>query len=160
MQKPTRHMRIVPLAEDAMPYRFTESVPYLLNRAGVSVAERFTRRLEEYEVSLPMYRVLAVLRQTGTHTLGELSAMVSVEMSTLSRLIGAMAKRDLVTRDRPQDNARIVLIDLTDGGRAMADKLMPIATHFEDTLVSNLDPAQVETLKSLLRQVNQQVEKL
>ncbi|NEX47952.1 MarR family winged helix-turn-helix transcriptional regulator [Pseudotabrizicola algicola] len=143
-----------------MPYRFTESVPYLLNRAGVAVAERFTRRLEDYDVSLPMYRVLAVLRQTGTHTLGELSAMVSVEMSTLSRLIGTMAKRNLVTRDRPQDNARIVLIDLTDDGREMADKLMPIATHFEDTLVSNLDAAQVETLKALLRQVNQQVEKL
>lgn len=143
-----------------MPYRFTESVPYLLNRAGVSVAERFTRRLEDYAVTLPMYRVLAVLRQTGTHTLGELSAMVSVELSTLSRLIGTMAKRDLVSRDRPQDNARIVLIDLTEAGRALADQLMPIATHFEDTLVSNLDLAQVETLKSLLRQVNQQVEKL
>jgi DNA-binding MarR family transcriptional regulator len=160
MQKPTRHMRIIPPAEDTMPYRFTESVPYLLNRAGVSVAERFTRRLEDYEVSLPMYRVLAVLRQTGTHTLGELSAMVSVELSTLSRLIGTMAKRNLVTRDRPQDNARIVLIDLTEGGQALADKLMPIARHFEDTLVSNLDPVQIEALKSLLRQVNQQVEKL
>ena len=52
-----------------MPYRFTESVPYLLNRAGVSVAERFTRRLEDYAVTLPMYRVLAVLRQTGTSCL-------------------------------------------------------------------------------------------
>jgi DNA-binding MarR family transcriptional regulator len=160
MQEPTRHMRSVSPTEDIMPYRFTESVPYLLNRAGVLVAERFTHRLGEYEVTLPMYRVMAVLRQTGTHTLGELSAMVSVELSTLSRLIGTMAKRRLVTRDRPEDNARIVLIDLTDEGKAMADKLMPIASHFEDTLVSNLDPAQIEALKSLLRQVNQQVEKL
>lgn len=63
------------------------------------MAERFTRSLDEYHVTLPMYLVLAVLRQTGTHTLGDLSAMLSVELSTLSRLIGTMAKRDLVTRD-------------------------------------------------------------
>ena len=160
MQTPKRHIRIIPLTEDAMPYRFTDSIPYLLNRAGVSVAERFTRRLEEYEVSLPMYRVLAVLRQTGTHTLGDLSAMVSVELSTLSRLIGTMVRRDLVTRHRPEENARIVLIELTSAGQAMAERLMPIATHFEDTLVSTLAPDQVDALKSLLRQVNQQVEKL
>ncbi len=143
-----------------MPYRFTDSVPYLLNRVGVSVAERFTRRLEQHDVTLPMYRILAVLRQTGTHTLGELSGMVSVELSTLSRLIGTMVRRGLVTRVRPENNARIVEIDLTPEGAAMADRLMPIATLFEDTLIAELDPAQVEALKVLLRHLNKQVETL
>jgi len=143
-----------------MPYRFTDSVPYLLNRVGVSVAERFTRRLEQHDVTLPMYRVLAVLRQTGTHTLGELSGMVSVELSTLSRLIGNMVRRGLVTRIRPESNARIVEIDLTPEGAAMADRLMPIATLFEDTLIAELDPAQVEALKVLLRHLNRQVDTL
>lgn len=143
-----------------MPYRFTESVPYLLNRVGVSVAERFTRRLEQHEVTLPMYRVLAVLRQTGTHTLGELSGMVSVELSTLSRLIGNMVRRGLVTRVRPESNARIVEIDLTPDGAAMADRLMPIATLFEDTLIAELDPKQIEALKNMLRHLNRQVETL
>jgi len=143
-----------------MPYRFTDSVPYLLNRVGVSVAERFTRRLEQHDVTLPMYRVLAVLRQTGTHTLGELSGMVSVELSTLSRLIGNMVRRGLVTRIRPESNARIVEIDLTPDGAAMADRLMPIATLFEDTLIADMDPAQVEALKVLLRHLNQQVDTL
>lgn len=143
-----------------MPYRFTDSVPYLLNRVGVSVAERFTRRLEQHDVTLPMYRILAVLRQTGTHTLGELSGMVSVELSTLSRLIGNMVRRGLVTRIRPESNARIVEIDLTPEGAAMADRLMPIATLFEDTLIAELDPAQVEALKVLLRHLNKQVETL
>lgn len=143
-----------------MPYRFTESVPYLLNRVGVSVAERFTKRLEQYDMSLPMYRVLAVLRQTGTHTLGELSGMVSVELSTLSRLIGNMVRRGLVTRIRPEDNARIVEIDLTPAGAEMADRLMPIATLFEETLIADMDPKQIEALKTMLRHLNRQVETL
>ncbi|MGO4852793.1 MarR family winged helix-turn-helix transcriptional regulator [Phaeovulum sp. W22_SRMD_FR3] len=143
-----------------MSYRFTDSVPYLLNRAGVRIAERFSRRLEAHDVSLPMYRVLAVLRQSGTHTLGELSELVSVELSTLSRMIGLLAKRDLVSRVRPPENARIVLIDLTDAGRDLADRLMPIARHFEDTVLSNLAEDQVQTIKVLLRQINQKVDTL
>lgn len=143
-----------------MVYRFTDSVPYLLNRAGVAVGERFTRRIASYGVTLPMYRVLAVLRQSGTKTLGELSELVSVELSTLSRLIGLLVKRGLVTRVRPPENARIVLIDVTAQGANLADELMQIAMHFEDTLISDLDKDQVKFLKALLRQLNQQVETL
>lgn len=143
-----------------MVYRFTDSVPYLLNRAGVALGERFTRRIASYGVTLPMYRVLAVLRQSGTKTLGDLSELVSVELSTLSRLISLMVKRGLVTRIRPPENARIVLIDVTPKGADLADELMQIAMHFEDTLISNLDKDQVDILKRLLCQINQQVEKL
>ncbi|MEE4014813.1 MarR family transcriptional regulator [Roseibium sp. FZY0029] len=143
-----------------MVYRFTDSVPYLLNRAGVALGERFTRRIASYGVTLPMYRVLAVLRQSGTKTLGDLSELVSVELSTLSRLISLMVKRGLVTRIRPPENARIVLIDVTPKGADLADELMQIAMHFEDTLISNLDKDQVDILKTLLCQINQQVEKL
>jgi DNA-binding MarR family transcriptional regulator len=143
-----------------MAYRFTDSVPYLLNRAGVRLGERFTRRLEPYDISLPMYRVLAVLRQTGTQTLGDLSELVSVELSTLSRMVGILVKRDLVTRERPPENARIVLINVTDQGGQMADQLMQIAMHFEDTVVANLDREEVQALKALLRQINQRVDKL
>ncbi|HCP76840.1 MAG TPA: MarR family transcriptional regulator, partial [Pusillimonas sp.] len=46
-----------------MKYRFTTSFPYLLNRVGVRMGELFSKRLLEYELTLPMYRVMAVLRQ-------------------------------------------------------------------------------------------------
>ena len=99
-----------------MAYTFTNSVPYLINRAGAAVGNRFTHRISDHGITLPMYRSLAVLRQTGTKTLGELSAMVSKEQSTLSRIIGQMEDLGLVTRVRPKENARIVLIDLTSHG--------------------------------------------
>lgn len=137
--------------EAIIVYRFTDSVPYLLNRAGVMVAERFSRRLGEYDVSLQMYRVLAVLRQTGSHTLGELSELVSVELSTLSRLVGIMVRRGLVTRTRPAENGRIVIIDLTAAGRAISETLMPIAAGFEALLIEGLRPDQVQELKTILK---------
>ncbi|WJJ92860.1 hypothetical protein [Neopusillimonas aromaticivorans] len=48
-----------------MTYKFTSSFPYLLNRVGVKMGELFSVRLAELDLTLPMYRVMAVLRQEG-----------------------------------------------------------------------------------------------
>ena len=59
-------------------YRLTNSVPYLLNRVGVRMGELFSRRLAPYDVTLPMYRVLAGLSERGDQRLGDLSVMTSI----------------------------------------------------------------------------------
>lgn len=134
-------------------YQFTDSVPYLLNWVGVRLGERFSVRLTSYDITLPMYRVLATLRQQESKTLTELSDMVSVEISTLSRLVGLMVRRNLVSRERPADNARIVCITLTTKGEELADELMPIAAMFEKTAIEGLDPGEVKLFKSILRHI-------
>ena len=108
-------------------YRLTESFPYLVNRVGVRVGEVFSRRLEAYDVTLPMYRVMAALRMQGDQRLGDLAEVTSVEMSTLSRLISAMVAKKLVSRQRPEDNGRAVEINLTAQGRTLVEELMPLS---------------------------------
>lgn len=138
-------------------YQFTDSVPYLLNWVGVRLGERFSVRLASYDITLPMYRVLATLRQQESKTLTELSDMVSVEISTLSRLVGLMVRRNLVSRERPLDNARIVRITLTPKGEELADELMPIAAMFEKTAIEGLDQTEVKLFKSILRHIGRNI---
>jgi hypothetical protein len=54
-------------------YRLTDAFPYLITRVGVRMGELFSRRLESYGVTLPMYRVMAALWQRGNQRLGDLS---------------------------------------------------------------------------------------
>lgn len=143
-----------------MDYVFTNSVPYLMNWAGTAIGAEFTERIRDRGISLPMYRVLAVLRQTGTKNLGELSAMVSKEQSTLSRIVGQMEDKGLLTRVRPKTNARLVEIDLTPEGERLADEVMPVAIHFETVLTACLSPEEITVLKDMLRRVAGQIDKL
>ena len=83
-------------------YRLTDAFPYLIARVGVRMAELFAKRLESFGVTLPMYRVMAALWQRGGQRLGDLSEMTSVEISTLSRLVGVMQRRGLLSRRRPR----------------------------------------------------------
>ena len=143
-----------------MTYKFTSSFPYLLNRVGVKMGELFAARLTEFELTLPMYRVMAVLRQEGAQTLGDLGAMVTVEVSTLSRLITTMQRKGLVTRTRPEHNARIVSITLTPAGETLVDKLMPLAAHFESVATESFTAEQIIWLKQALIQIHNDLEKV
>lgn len=134
-------------------YKFTDSFPYLLNRVGVRMGELFSRRIASYGITLPMYRVMAALREVPDQRLNDLSAMTTVELSTLSRLIGTMEKMKLVSRSRLENNARTVAINLTDAGAQVLKDLMPIAQHFEQVAVSKLSPAALKTLKKNLSEI-------
>lgn len=134
-------------------YRLTDSLPYLLNRVGVRMGELFSRRIAGFGVTLPMYRVMAALWEQGDQRLGDLAFMTSIEMSTLSRLVGTMKRKGLVSRKRLEDNARTVAINLTAKGKALAEELIPIAIQFEDVAVRDFPKHGLADFKSTLSQI-------
>lgn len=133
-----------------MTYQLTTSMPYLLARLGVRMGSLFGQRLATYDLTLPMYRVLAALAERPGQKLGDLSAMTTVELSTMSRLIGTMVSRNLVSRHRPAGNERAVQIDLTEHGTEMAVLLRAEAEHYEEVAVSALKASEIERFKRTL----------
>ena len=141
-------------------YRLTNSFPYLLNRVGVQMGELFSRRIAGYGVTLPMYRVMAALWETGDQRLGDLAAMTTIEISTLSRLVGEMKRRGLVTRARLKDNGRTVAINLAPKGRTLVEELIPIAIHFEEVAVRDFASKNISDLKTILAEIYESLKSL
>lgn len=134
-------------------YRFSDSLPYLLTRVGVRMGELFARELRAHALTLAGYRVLAALSERADQRLGELAAMTSVETSTLSRLVGSLERRGLLTRTRPEGDQRSVRIRLTPAGVTLAQRLMPRAAEFERVAVGELAARDEATLKARLRRI-------
>lgn len=131
-------------------YRLTNSLPYLLNRVGVRIGELFSERIASYGVTLPMYRVLAALWEKPDQRLSDLSDLTTTEISTLSRLIGSMKRKGLVSRRSLEDNGRTVAINLTAKGRSLTEELIPIAIHFEEIPMRNRTSDEILWLKRAL----------
>jgi MarR family transcriptional regulator, organic hydroperoxide resistance regulator len=141
-------------------YKLDDSLPYLLNRVGVRIAELFSEKLRPYDITLPMYRVLASLIERSGQQLNELSDITNLETSTLSRMISAMEERGLLTRVRISTNARIVSIKLTPRGKKLALTLIPIAEHFEQVAIHSFGEQQVAKLRTTLKQVYEHLAEL
>jgi MarR family transcriptional regulator, organic hydroperoxide resistance regulator len=141
-------------------YKLDNSLPYLLNRVGVRIGELFAEKLRPYDITLPMYRVLASLVERSGQQLNELSEITNLEMSTLSRMISTMEKRELLVRSRTAANARIVSISLTPKGKKLALTLIPIAQHFEEVAIHSFGVQQVAKLRTTLKQVYEHLSEL
>ena len=131
-------------------YTLTQSLPYLLYTISNRLAETFAVELRAHDLTIGMYRVLAALHERDDQRLGELSEMIDVEISTLSRMIGAMKTRGLVSRRRLEGDERSVRIKLTAQGRRLVEALIPRAAYYERLAVGKLGEARIDGLKGAL----------
>jgi len=130
--------------------RLNNYLPYLVNRIGPPIEDGFAEELAEAGVTLQMWRVLAVLYEYGDQPVGALSQLTSIRISTLSRLIGRMGRKGLVSRRRDGDDARSVIVRLLKPGTAKAELLIPRAAAYEAQLLRNFTEAELTMFKHLL----------
>lgn len=134
-------------------------LPYLLNRAGLRVGLMFSRDIEAFDVTLPMWRVLIELWHNGDLRLGDLSERTSIDISTLSRLLVAMQRRNLIVRRRSGLDGRALSLTLTPRGLVLTEKVAPHAVRYEGVAMKGMTTREVATLKDLLKRVYSNLEK-
>lgn len=137
-----------------------EFVPFLLNRAGSRVATSFSQILQTHDLSLPMWRVLAVVHQTEGVRAGELATVTSLEPSAVSRILGALTKRGLLLREHENADARVVSVHLTPDGRSLIEQIIPHAITHEDVTLADFTEQEVAHLKDMLRRLYENMERL
>ena len=135
-----------------MKHSFTlaDFVPYLLNRAGVRIGLVFAREIEPLGVSLPMWRVMAALWENDDQRLGDIAEHTSIDVSTLSRLLVTLQRKQLIVRRRSGTDGRALSVSLTDKGRAITERIIPIASHYEDVAVRGINSTDLRRLKRML----------
>lgn len=134
-------------------YALEKAVPYLLNRAGVRIGETFSHELVKFNLTLPMWRVIASLLRTDAQRMTHLAEYTSIDISTLSRLIAALEKKGLVKRKPSETDKRSVHVLLQEAGRDLATRVAPLADLYERVALANISPDEIATLKRLLVQI-------
>src|SRR5947209_8655292 len=135
----------------AIPYRFMARAKRDAIAAELhSVAIHLLRRLREADVqsglSPARLSALSVLTFGGPCTLGELAAAEQVTAPTMSRLVSALEKDDLIARARGGDRRSIVL-RATKPGRGVLERARALRiARFTDVL-ADATPRDLATLE-------------
>ena len=135
-------------------------LPYLINRAGVRLAVAFAEDIAPHGVTLQEWRVLAALVAHGPQRLGELARLTSIDVSTLSRLIGRMARQRLVGRTRDNGDRRAVRLALAAKGRSTAHAIIPLARRYERAALAGFDEVEGDRLRGMLDRVYRNLDAL
>lgn len=135
-----------------------EFLPYLLNRITNRMNTDLRAQIRAIGLSVPQWRVLAVLHSGHGNRIGDLSKHTVIEQSTLSRVIDQMERDGLVMRRPLENDNRVIEVHLTDRGRQTYAEVLPIALAHYRRAIGGMSRQQRAALTQLLRTVMGNVE--
>jgi DNA-binding MarR family transcriptional regulator len=115
----------------------------------------------EEPLSISQYHLLEPLGETaGPRPAGELALAAGVTAPTATRMLDAVERAGLVSRERAQHDRRCVHVALTEEGRrAVADKRRRLDTRRAEIFAS-LEPEERARAAALLRRLGDAIEGL
>ena len=133
--------------------------PIGLELAGVArdVGRAFDAALARACGSRPMWLVLLSLKARPTANQRELAAAVGIQDATLTHHLNGMEADGLLTRRRDPANRRVHVVELTEAGDAAFDRLRTVAQHYDKRLRTGLSDAELDTLRTLLGRLRDNV---
>src|SRR5499427_9207231 len=136
--------------------KFSEYLPYLINRVGWLLVIDFGQNtLARHQLSIAMWRVLAVLANDDGQRQIDVAARTSIDVSTLSRVVTRLVKMGLVTRTRSATNNREVVVRLTPKGAAILARVIPHAIALERTAIAGVPAKDLGVVRRSLRRMYQ-----
>jgi MarR family transcriptional regulator, organic hydroperoxide resistance regulator len=126
--------------------------------AARAVVRAYGPLLDSVGLTYPQYLTLLALwgSPDGPMTVGELGQRLRLDTGTLTPLLKRLEKAGHLSRRRDPDDERRVLLDLTDQGWALRDRV----AHVPDALLRSLDLSAEDfaELRRLLDQLLDQLE--
>ncbi len=142
------HRKGVPVTGFALD-RF---LPYRLNVAAGRLSRDFaTRYRERFGISIPEWRVVAHLSQSGAVSVREVHERVDMDKSKVSRAAQRLEAAGYVEKRVNAADRRLVELSLTPKGRAMMVELARVADAYQAELEARLGPGAEGFLDQLGR---------
>ena len=118
---------------------------------------KFTQSLKHYDLSLPQYNVLRILRgQKGCPaTVNSITERMLDKSSNASRLVDKLKAKGLVERRECSNDRRAVDVVITDTGLALLKELDKEVSHMEKSL-PQLDENEMSALNNILDKLRQE----
>lgn len=135
---------------DLLAHRALES----LIRAESSVRRRLSADLEREGLSATGFSVLVVLTTAGGELeLRALRHRLRTSKANATEVVSTLAGRGFVTRRRPPEDRRMVLVEITEAGAELVDRLFPEHTERVAQAFSVLDEDEKRSLTEICRKL-------
>lgn len=104
-------------------------------------------------LTTPAWRVIANLQENDGISVRDLAQRTVVDVSNLSKLITAMSAQGLVTKKRSTDDARVMLVHITDKGRGTFEAALPAVRRVLDHNLEGFSDKERDRFRGYLKRM-------
>jgi len=139
----------------AARFKLEESLGFLANLAALQLKYSLTRAFKEhgYDVTAEQFAVLVSLWEKEAQSPSELAEHLAKDKTNMTRILDGLEKRDLVVRRFNERDRRSLGIHLTEAGRQLKDKLMPLAAEINRMALVGFSEKEEQSLKKFLKDI-------
>jgi len=130
-----------------LPYRLS----VLSNRISQAIANRYE---EKFSLSLPEWRMIAVLGEETDLSAAEVSNRTAMDKVAVSRAVKNLLATGRLERHFSNDDRRRSVLSLSREGRQVYQKVRPLALSYEAALLSGLSAKEQGFLNSILNKLD------
>lgn len=129
----------------------SEFLPYRLSVLANTVSRGMARLYsEQFAMTVPEWRVMAVLGSFGPMTANDAAARTAMDKVQVSRAVSRLLKAGRLTRREDPDDRRRAVLDFTPEGRAVYQEIVPLALARERALLDGIGDEDRAALDRLL----------
>ncbi len=140
-----------PTDPEAKALHLERFLPYRLNVVG-TLGGRALGRIygEHFGIGIPEWRVVAQLGEFGKLTSRDIGELAQMHKTKLSRAVGELEKRGLVSRAENRQDRRESFGALTPAGKRIYDQIVPLALGFEARWIEGIAPDELKVFERVL----------
>ena len=133
-------------------YVLDEQVGFLLRQ----VSQRHTVIFAEHigdDLTATQWAALSKLHEKGPCTQNLLGRLTAMDAATIKGVVDRLSKRGLTETHFDPDDARRLVVTLTDGGREVVNRALPSAIAISDETLAPLTPGERQMFLELLKKL-------
>ena len=136
---------------DAVALGDDQSVGYLIKLANQVVMKNLDAELRHYGLTAPQWVPLLVLSKGRANTVAGCARAIDVDTGTMTRMLDRLETKGFVTRNRSEEDRRVVKVELTKAGREIVKLIPPTVCAVLNSHLRGFSEEEFETFKDLLR---------
>ncbi|MEQ8799429.1 MAG: MarR family transcriptional regulator [Salinisphaeraceae bacterium] len=132
-----------------------EQLCFALCRAARAITRAYAQRLAPLGLTYPQYLVMLALWEEQPMAAGKIAERICLDPSSLTPLLKRLESNGLVTRHRPADNQRKLLVGLTQAGRDLQARTADV--QHSVAAVTGLDVGELAAMRDDLHALADQL---
>jgi MarR family transcriptional regulator, lower aerobic nicotinate degradation pathway regulator len=134
-------------------YVLEDQIGFLIRRAHQRASAIFEQVMDGFDVTPVQYSVLAKLHDLGPTSQNLLGRLVGIDPATMFGVAGRLTKRGHVSPSVDPNDARLVVLALTDEGRAVIEAMKSRGAEVTARTLSPLSDDEARTLVDLIAKI-------